>query len=60
MNLDSVDVIHSFWIPKIAGKVDMVPGNDNTMWIEADRTGLYYGQCAEFLRRAARQDAVSR
>lgn len=48
VNLDSVDVIHSFWIPKIAGKVDMVPGNDNTMWIQADRTGLYYGQCAEF------------
>ena len=48
VNLDSVDVIHSFWIPKIAGKVDMVPGNDNTMWIEADRTGMYYAQCAEF------------
>ena len=48
VNLDSVDVIHSFWIPKIAGKVDMVPGNDNTMWIEADRTGKYYAQCAEF------------
>ena len=48
INLDSVDVIHSFWIPKIAGKVDMVPNNDNTMWIKADRTGQYYGQCAEF------------
>ena len=48
VNLDSIDVIHSFWIPKIAGKVDMVPANDNTMWIKADRTGLYYGQCAEF------------
>ena len=48
VNLDSVDVIHSFWIPKIAGKVDMIPNADNTMWIEADRTGTYYGQCAEF------------
>ena len=48
VNLESVDVIHSFWIPKIAGKVDMVPSNGNTMWIQADRTGYYYGQCAEF------------
>ncbi len=48
VNLESVDVIHSFWIPKIAGKVDMVPSTGNTMWIQADRTGLYYGQCAEF------------
>ena len=48
VNLESVDVIHSFWIPKIAGKVDMVPSNGNTMWIKADRTGMYYAQCAEF------------
>ena len=48
VNLDSVDVIHSFWIPKIAGKVDMVPNNDNTMWIQGNQTGTYYGQCAEF------------
>ena len=48
VNLESVDVIHSFWIPKIAGKVDMIPSNGNTMWIQADRTGFYYGQCAEF------------
>ncbi len=48
VNLDSVDVIHSFWVPKIAGKVDMIPNTDNTMWIQADRTGFYYGQCAEF------------
>ena len=48
VNLESIDVIHSFWIPKIAGKVDMIPSNGNTMWIQADRTGLYYGQCAEF------------
>ncbi len=48
VNLDSIDVIHSFWIPKIAGKVDMIPNADNTMWIKGDRTGLYYGQCAEF------------
>ena len=48
VRLDSVDVIHSFWIPKIAGKVDMIPNNDNTLWIQADREGDFYGQCAEF------------
>ena len=48
VRLGSVDVIHSFWIPKLAGKVDMIPNNDNTMWLEADEPGDYYGQCAEF------------
>lgn len=48
VDLVSVDVIHSFWIPKIAGKVDMVPGVDNTIWIQADEPGEFYGQCAEF------------
>ena len=48
LELDSIDVIHSFWIPKLAGKVDMVPNNDNTMWLEADFEGEYLGQCAEF------------
>ena len=46
--LHSVDVIHSFWIPKIAGKVDMIPNNNNQMWLQADEPGTYYGQCAEF------------
>ena len=46
--LDSVDVIHSFWVPKLAGKVDMIPNNDNTMWLRADEPGDYFGQCAEF------------
>ena len=48
IELDSKDVLHSFWIPKIAGKVDVVPNNFNTMWIEADESGEYLGQCAEF------------
>ena len=43
VNLESKDVIHSFWIPKIAGKVDMVPNHTNTIWIKADETGEYYG-----------------
>lgn len=46
--LDSVDVIHSFWVPKLAGKVDMIPNNDNTMWFQADEPGEFFGQCAEF------------
>ena len=48
VNIESQDVIHSFWIPKIAGKVDMVPNHENQLWIKADNPGLYYGQCAEF------------
>ncbi|HCR37623.1 MAG TPA: cytochrome c oxidase subunit II [Opitutae bacterium] len=48
LNLRSADVIHSFWLPKIAGKVDLIPGRANWMWIKADEPGHYYGQCAEF------------
>lgn len=48
VELASVDVIHSFWVPKLAGKVDMVPNNDNTLWFQANETGVYLGQCAEF------------
>ena len=48
INLRSEDVIHSFWIPKIAGKVDLMPGRKTHMWIQADQVGHYYGQCAEF------------
>ncbi len=46
--LESDDVIHSFWVPKLAGKVDLVPSNVNQMWLQADRPGEYFGQCAEF------------
>jgi cytochrome c oxidase subunit 2 len=46
--LESKDVIHSFWVPKLAGKVDMVPNNTNTTWLQADDVGEYFGQCAEF------------
>jgi cytochrome c oxidase subunit 2 len=48
VNLRSDDVIHSFWIPKLAGKVDVVPTRSNRMWFQADETGRFYGQCAEF------------
>ncbi len=48
VTLNSEDVIHSFWIPKLAGKLDMVPLNDNHFWFLAERPGMFYGQCAEF------------
>ena len=42
------DVIHSFWVPNIAGKVDMIPGHVNRTVIQVDRTGVFRGQCAEY------------
>lgn len=46
--IESRDVIHSFWIPKLAGKMDMIPGRVNEMWLLAEEAGEYFGQCAEF------------
>ncbi|MDQ1439513.1 MAG: cytochrome c oxidase subunit [Acidimicrobiaceae bacterium] len=48
ITLTSKDVIHSFWPPKLAGKIDAVPGRLNHMSLQADKPGTYYGQCAEF------------
>jgi cytochrome c oxidase subunit 2 len=48
VNLRTVDVIHSFWIPKLAGKVDMMPNRPNHLWFKADKPGYFYGQCAEY------------
>ncbi len=48
VTLESVDVIHSFWVPKLAGKLDVVPGRTNSMWFNATKIGSYSGQCAEF------------
>ena len=48
VSLHSQDVIHSFWVPRLAGKVDMVPLNTNVVWFIADEPGVYDGQCAEF------------
>jgi len=44
----SNDVIHSFWIPELHGKQDLIPGHRNTMWIKADRPGVWKARCAEF------------
>jgi len=46
--LGSRDVIHSFWVPNLAGKIDMIPGRVTRLRLQADRPGLYRGQCAEF------------
>ena len=48
LTLESVDVVHSFWPPKLAGKLDVIPNRQNHMVIEADEPGTYFGQCAEF------------
>jgi cytochrome c oxidase subunit 2 len=48
LELSSSDVIHSFWIPQLAGKTDVVPGQTNVMWIQADHPGVYRGQCGEY------------
>jgi cytochrome c oxidase subunit 2 len=46
--LNSVDVIHSFWVPNLHGKKDLIPGHPTNTWFVAKRPGIYYGQCAEF------------
>jgi cytochrome c oxidase subunit 2 len=48
LRLQSADVIHSFWVPRLAGKMDMIPGRTNELVLEATRPGRYFGQCAEF------------
>lgn len=46
--LRSSGVIHSFWVPNLNGKTDLIPGKTNTAWLEAAQPGVYRGQCAEF------------
>jgi len=48
ISVTSHDVIHSFWVPALAGKVDMVPGRVHQLRLQADQAGVYRGQCAEF------------
>ena len=48
ITLESADVIHSFWIPQLAGKTDVIPGKANRMWIDPRTPGTYVGQCGEF------------
>jgi cytochrome c oxidase subunit 2 len=48
LTLKSADVCHSFWVPRLAGKTDLIPGRTNSMWFRTDKAGLYVGQCAEY------------
>jgi cytochrome c oxidase subunit 2 len=48
LTLESVDVIHSFWVPQLAGKMDVIPNKTNRVWFDPHTPGLYVGQCAEY------------
>lgn len=48
LRLRSADVVHSFWVPKLGGKRDAVPGRETQLWFTADSVGVFWGQCAEF------------
>jgi cytochrome c oxidase subunit 2 len=48
LKMSSADTDHSFWIPRLAGKMDLIPNRINTMWIDPAQAGLYLGQCAQY------------
>jgi cytochrome c oxidase subunit 2 len=48
LTMSSADVSHSFWVPRLAGKTDLIPNRVNTMWIDPEAAGLYLGQCAQY------------
>jgi cytochrome c oxidase subunit II len=48
LKLLSADTDHSFWVPRLAGKTDLIPNHPNVMWIDPQETGLYLGQCAQY------------
>jgi cytochrome c oxidase subunit II len=48
LTLESADVCHSFWVPRLAGKTDLIPGRTNQMWFQTTERGLFLGQCAEY------------
>ncbi len=60
LTMSSADTDHSFWVPRLAGKMDLIPNSVNTMWIDPDHAGLYLGQCAQYCGIAACQDAPPR
>ncbi|MBN9420377.1 MAG: cytochrome c oxidase subunit II [Candidatus Eremiobacteraeota bacterium] len=47
-HVQTADVLHSFWIPRLGGKMDLTPGQDDWIWLQADKPGVYWGQCTEF------------
>jgi cytochrome c oxidase subunit 2 len=48
LTLKSADVCHSYWVPRLAGKTDLIPGRTNFLWFQTDQPALYLGQCAEY------------
>ena len=48
LRLESMDVIHSFWVPQLSGKTDLIPNRTNSMWIDPREPGVYLGNCAEY------------
>jgi cytochrome c oxidase subunit II len=48
LKLQSADVAHSYWVPQLSGKVDLIPNRDNYMWFDPRETGVYLGNCAEY------------
>lgn len=48
LQLESADVCHSFWVPRLAGKTDLIPGHTNSMWIQTSIPATYFGRCAEY------------
>jgi cytochrome c oxidase subunit II len=48
LKLESADVAHGFWVPQLAGKTDVIPNRENTMWIDPKETGIYLGNCSEY------------
>jgi cytochrome c oxidase subunit II len=48
LTMSSADVAHSFWVPRLAGKTDVIPNKINTMWVDPQQPGLYLGQCAQY------------
>jgi cytochrome c oxidase subunit II len=48
LKMSSADVAHSFWVPRLAGKTDVIPNRVNTMWLDPQQAGLFLGQCAQF------------
>jgi cytochrome c oxidase subunit 2 len=48
LELQSADVIHSFWVPQLAGKTDLIPNRNNYAWIDPREPGIYWGNCAEY------------
>ena len=60
LKLESADVCHSFWVPRLAGKTDLIPGRVNQMWFQTSQKGLFLGQCAEYCGTQHRAHAFTR